>query len=240
MKKRQATERNSAVEAAHVAEWVRLLGKKPDLSFVRREIEILAHHEAAHVAARMFTGLEVTHITLVSVMPDAASNSLGRERSERNFSELTLEAAHWPLKRSRGRSLLLHCLAGVGAENRLKNEGRGALAEEVLYQDCETWEEEGSDFYRAKKIAGLLARPGAPAHRVLELAATWTEEMIAMPAVWTAVERIAAMLLESGEIDDIDEICKVCNGIIDGAHRLPRWRRRIYFTAAEIRGMSGD
>jgi len=240
MKKRRAAKRNPAVEAAHVAEWVRLIGKKPNLSFVRREIEIIAHHEAAHVAARMFTGLEIGHITLVSIMPDAASNTLGRERSERNFSELTLEAAPWPFKRSRGRSLLLHCLAGVGAENRLKNEGRGALAEEVLYQDCETWEEEGSDFYRAKKIAEILARPGVPAHRVLELAAIWTEEIIALPPVWTAVERIAAMLLEEGEIDDIGQIFKVCDGFIDSAYRLPRWRRRLYLTAAEIRAMSAD
>jgi hypothetical protein len=41
MKKRRAAKRNPAVEAALVAEWVRLLGKKPDLSFVRREIEII-------------------------------------------------------------------------------------------------------------------------------------------------------------------------------------------------------
>lgn len=219
----------SAVEAAHFAEWSRLAGgAKPSLTFLRKEIRRVAYHEAAHVAARMFTGHEASHVLLVSILPDAATDTLGRERSERNVSEVLLP--HYPddMKQANGRCLLLSLLAGRAAEDRL-DDSPSPLADEMALRWCETWEQEGTDFFRAEKIAGIMARPGFPAHRVLHLAAKWTEEMLAVPEVWATVERLAALLIERGEIADREEIESVCEGIVFMVGRLPRWKRRLFF-----------
>lgn len=201
------------------------LNPKAKPAILRRIIRRTAYHEAAHVAARMFTGLESGHIIHVSIIPDANNN--GHVRSERNFAESCLASYPPPRKRSAGRCLLLDMLAGRGAEARIAapDDREDILDEDALWMEGE---HEGTDLYRAQRVAKIIAWPHMPAYRVLTLAAKWTEEMLTSPSVWATVERLAAMLLERGIIEDRDEIMAACNGIICAAWKLPKWRRRLH------------
>jgi hypothetical protein len=216
----------SAVEAAHLAAWEPIGGEKTSLAFIRKIIRRTAYHEAAHTAARMFTGHEAAHVVMVSILPDAATDTLGRERMERAISEPYLASYPDQIKQACGRCLLLGMLAGRAAEARL-DDSRDRFADEVTWRECESWEDEGTDFFRAARIAEIMARPGVPAHRVLRLAASWTVEMLDVPEVWETVEQLASVLIVRGEIADPDELFGACEAIRNMAFRLPKWRRRL-------------
>lgn len=83
----------------------------------RQALRLTAYHEAAHVAARMFTGLEANHLVSVSIIPD--SECEGHAKSERNAAIGMLQSYPPPKIRTAGRCLLLTLLAGRGAEARL-------------------------------------------------------------------------------------------------------------------------
>jgi hypothetical protein len=197
-----------------------------------------AYHEAGHVAARMFTGLEAGHLVLVSIIPDGDTD--GRETSERNLTERALCAnapdTHYPraLKRTHGFCLLLGLLGGRGAAARI---AAPEDLEDILDPDSEDWDICGTDLSRAWTVAEIMARPGMPARRVLALAAKWTEEMLALPDVWRTVERLAAMLLQRGTIEDRNEIMAACDGILYAGMKLPKWKRRLLPTKAEQKAM---
>jgi hypothetical protein len=236
-KARGMSEALSPVEAAHLEDIIRLIGGAPDLGVLRDLIKGLAYHEAGHVVGRMFTGHEAGHVVLVSIIPDG--QTLGRERSERNLGAVALSSYPAPLKRSTGRCILLGLLAGEAAQGRIKGSRPGWLEEETFFRESETWEEEGTDFFRAERIAEIMAGPKNPPHVVLRWAARWAEEMVALPEVWATVETLAELLIERGEISDPEEIFDLCRGVLDMAHRSPKWKRRLFFSAAETKAMFG-
>jgi len=198
-----------AVKAA--PEWIR--------GMVRRT----AFHEAGHVAARMFNGFEAGHIVHVSIIPDATNNGHTRVRA---CAELILKHYPPPMKRSAGRCLLLDLLAGRGAANRVADpeDREDILDEDALWMEGE---QEGTDLFRALRVAEIMARPGMPARRVLALAEKWTVEMLALPDVWRTVETLAGMLLDRGTIEAA-EIMPACENILGMSMNLPKWRRRLH------------
>jgi hypothetical protein len=210
------------------------LAVKANTSTIRGMSRRTAYHEAGHVAARMFTGLDSGHIIHVSIIPEGEMD--GHERSERNTAEFALDAYPPPLMRTVGRCLLLGMLAGRGAEARVAvpEDREDILDEGALF---EQGEEEGTDLFRALRIADIMAGPRMPARRILEQAAKWTDEMLALPDVWRCVETLAGMLLERGTIEDADEIMAVCDGILYASLKLPKWKRRLSVTKAEVEAM---
>jgi hypothetical protein len=219
------------IEALERAEGCSMAGAMTTPDYIRSRVRTVAYHEAAHVAARMFTGQEAAHIVFVSIIPE--SDTDGRERSRMNIAEIALAHYPPPMMRAAGRCLLLALLAGRGADVRI---AAPEYREDILDDDA-LWmegEQEGTDLFRALRIADIMARPGIPAYRVLSLAAKWTEEMLALPDVWRCVETLADMLLERGVIEDIDEIMAVCKPILGAGLILPKWRRRLGVTKAEL------
>jgi hypothetical protein len=227
----------SPVEAAYLEDTIRLMGQAPDLSHLRDLIKSIAYHEAGHVIGRMFTGQDTAHITLVGIIPDQAN--MGRVRTERNFTEMFLDSRPAPLKRQDGRCLLLGLLAGEAAQARVDGFNPGWLEEEMSLRESDTWEDEGTDFFRAERIAEIMAGPKNPPHVVLRWAARWTEEMIALPKVWATVETFAGLLIERGEISDPEEIFRLCDGICGEAYKSPKWRRRLFPSKAEMQSLRG-
>ena len=196
---------------------------------IRKFMRETAYHEAGHYVARCFTGLEYSHVMFLSIMPDKINN--GRMRCERCITECTLESFSPSLQRPNGRKLLLEILAGAGVEIRIDDEGLGC--ESILYYwdnycDDEKYME-GTDYFRASRIATIMEKPHMPAHRILSLADKWTMEMLTIPVVWNAVETVADKLLELGEIngEELSNIIDTSTGFeVDFYRKLPKWRRR--------------
>lgn len=227
----------SPVEQAYLEDNIRLMGRAPDLSRLREYIKGIAYHEAGHVVGRMFSGQDAAHITLVGIIPD--QDNMGRVRVERNFTEMFLDSRPEPLKKRDGRCLLLGLLAGEAAQGRIEGSDPGWLEEEIFFRESDTWENEGTDYFRAERIAEVMAGPKNPAHVVLRWAARWTEEMIALPEVWAAIETLAGLLIERGEISDPEEIFRLCDGIFGAAYKSPKWRRRLFPSKAEMQSLRG-
>lgn len=116
-------------------------------------------------------------------------------------------------------------------EIRIDDEGLGC--ESILYYwdnycDDEKYME-GTDYFRASRIATIMEKPHMPAHRILSLADKWTMEMLTIPVVWNAVETVADKLLELGEIngEELSNIIDTSTGFeVDFYRKLPKWRRR--------------
>jgi hypothetical protein len=198
---------------------------------LRREIRKFAYHEGGHVVARMFTGVEAMHLRSVSIIPDGTT--AGRERSERNLREIFLLTTATTNENDLSRlitayTVLLELLAGRGAEMRI---AAAPELENILDPDAMWMEgtQQGTDLFRAQRIAESVARPGRPALRILRLTEKWTIEMLTVREVWCAVERLASMLLERGAIEDLGEIRDVCREALGLIYRLPEWRRRLHF-----------
>lgn len=219
----------TSIERQVVSAWkAEGLDVKASAEWIRAKVRRTAFHEAGHVAARMFTGHEASHIVHVSIIPDGQNH--GHERSYM-FSESFLE--RWPpaAMRSAGRCLLLGLLAGRGCEAVVAEpEDR----EDILDEDALWWEgeEQGTDLCRALRIADIMARPGMPARRILSLAEKWTVEMLELPEVWRTVETLSALLLARGVLEQ-SEIFPVCESIEYLGLTLPKWRRRL---AAKLPG----
>ena len=227
------TDTLTKTERRFVEAWERSEGRAIQCTpeWIRGKVRRVAYHEAGHVAARMFTGQEARNIVHVSIIPDGMND--GHERSERNIAEIALAAYPPPMMRGAGRCLLLALLAGRGAAARI-----AAPEDRIeILDDDDLWmegEQKGTDLFRALRVADIMARPYMPAYRVLNLAAKWTEEMLALPDVWHSVETLAGMLLDRGTIEDVDEIMAACDGILCAGLKLPNWKRRLTMTKAEI------
>ena len=208
------------------------LGDKPPPAEIRDIVRQVAYHEAGHVAARHFTGKNVSNTVRVSIIPD--QNSDGHMASERYTGVPMIRCLPPPLQRTEGRCMLLELLAGRGAEARIAPPDEGF---EILFEDADDGEgeEETSDLFRVWQIADILSRRYMPIGRVLGLAEQWTVEMLALPPVWEAVERLAGLLLERGTIDDMDELFTVCDRIEYSNFKSRKWRRRLELTRAEAR-----
>jgi hypothetical protein len=196
-----------------------------DLPHIQQIIHRTAYHEAAHYAARWFTMLEVTHVLTVSIKPQGYK--WGIVTSERPFTRSGLASAidRW----FDGMTLLIMDLAGHCTDMILEQEDRGG-ASVIEYCLEEGMDDEGTDYDHAFKVANLMARPFMPAYRILFLAERWTREMLHIPAIWTAIERVAHALIKGGElsgdvaydiVSDIDPPTIFSSG-------YSRWRRRLF------------
>lgn len=209
-----------------------------NIAFFRDMMKRTACHEAAHLVTRMFTGLEASHVQLVSIIPDRKTN--GRMRCERPFAERYLQHVPFQLQRSQGYCLLLEYLAGYGATMIMEGPECETLwdylCDELAIDD--EWYEEGTDLYRADRIAGILSRPHFSKDRILGMTGQWTLEMLRIPAIWDAVEAIAAMLISQGEITTAgnDEVFSNIQKDLDvpQAMKIPKWFRRLYGTLSSL------
>ena len=199
---------------------------------IRKFMRETAYHEAGHYVANCFTGLDLYHVVLLSIMPDKIHN--GRMTSVGSSTEPLLGRFPPSLKQSNGRMLLLKVLAGAGVDTLLDDEGQGC--ESILdywenYFDDDKYTE-GTDYFRAHRIATIMEKPYMPAGRILSLADKWTMEMLTIPVVWNAVETVAGKLLELGEIngEELFNIIDTSTGFeVDFYRKLPKWRRRLAF-----------
>ncbi len=201
---------------------------------IREKMRRTAYHEAGHFAARCFTQLELSHVLTLSIIPK--NGSVGRMISERPFAEQMLPSYPPFLQRSNGRMLLLENLAGMGAETILvQSEGWESILDYWQYNYCDE-EEEGTDMFRAIRIAKIMVQPHMPVNRILKLADKWTLEMLRMPAIWNAVETIAGKLIEQGEIANVN---KELSAIIYGSNFpsifcFTKWKRRFLKCEVDI------
>ena len=188
-----------------------------------------AFHEAGHVVASAFVGHEWGHISHLSIIPDEATE--GRILIERSLGE-TLLAAYPPhFATPLGRVILIFLLAGRAAERRLRDD-----CEEVLHIDAMDLATEGSDLFRAKKVAQNMAHKNMPCDRILDLASKWTTEMLELPLVWSATEKLAGLLLEHGTLDDRRIWDEVCSPIMRLGFKLPAWKRRLQVVVPNLKG----
>ena len=215
-----------------------------DPAAFRQALRLTAYHEAGHVAARMFTGLEANHLLSVSIIPD--SECEGHAKSERNVAIGMLQSYPPPKIRTAGRCLLLTLLAGRGAETRLNPRKKKAapnlqarlLQSQILVPLSREWETPDTDLFHAWRVATIMRESRKEyIWRVLERAEIWTIEMLAMPPVWASVEKLANMLLERGTIADPDEIDEACDEIRYLGITQPKWYRRLVPTLAERKAM---
>lgn len=200
---------------------------------IRESMSRTAYHEAGHFAARCFTQLEITHVVKISIMPD--EYTLGRITSEReltrwsfhaeSLSPVSQEIRTW--KRADGIRLLLHDLAGYGADVLSDPDGEWESLcdyyDENYFED--DWEE--SDLAKSYETANLMAPGYMPASRIIRLADRWTLEMLRIPAVWNIVEVTRKRLVEHGELTfhELEDLAWDCKETI---HHIPKWRRRVF------------
>jgi len=198
----------------------------------RESMRRTAYHEAGHFAARLFTQLEVSHVVRISIIGN--EKCIGYVRSERPYAESSLESYPPPLQRIQGRMLLLKTLAGLGAETILdQSEEWESISDYRECNYCDDANKEGTDIFRASRIAQIMAKFYMPANRILKLADKWTLEMLRMPAVWNAVETVAGKLIKQGEIAHDELYDLVDDSVYPNIKALPKWRRRLPFTREE-------
>jgi len=204
-----------------------LTRRRPDrritVQRLRLMMRLIAYHEAGHVVARMFTGTEFSHVVRLSIAPN--DESLGRETTELCTEEATIEACpSQAQKHSAGKRLLITLLAGRGAIARLSGHDSRFR---ILDADPEEWEVEGSDVFRAERVAGIMAGAAQPHWHFLQEAEKWTTEIMDMPVVWKCVKRLAGRLIKDGSIEG-DAIMDCCDEVSLLGVSLPKWRRRLY------------
>lgn len=203
------------------------------LPWIREMVKATAYHEAGHFAARCFTQLEFSHVQRISILPDMKTQ--GRVTSERNFTAHSLASYPPPLQRSNGRMLLLMNFAGTGAEIIVSGEFESILeCWDCLAEFDDNYDDETTDYFKARRIAGIMARPGYPAHQILNLAEKWTLEMLRIPAVWNVVETVGNALIERGEISDDDLYDMTESFGCPTCFHIPKWRRRLLTKPGEM------
>ena len=76
-----------------------------------------------------------------------------------------------------------------------------------------------------------------PVRRTLILADKWTLEMLRTPALWSAVETMASMLIKRGEITNVDgeltDLVEQYHPYTPKFYQLPRWSSRLNLRPAE-------
>ncbi len=206
---------------------------------IRRIMKQTAYHEAGHFAARCFTRLELSHVVKVSIIPDKCS--AGRITSERNFARWSLLEERIPVsqdvctwKRAQGIMLLLHDLAGYGADILSDPDEEWASICDYCYENYFDDDEDEGDMSRSYETANLLEPGYMSASRILRLADRWTLEMLRIPAVWNIVEVTHQRLLEHGELT-LDELEDLAWNGQQTIYDNPKWRRRVFKELAKKR-----
>jgi hypothetical protein len=205
------------------------LAQAHDLQTLREHVRHVAFHEAAHVVARAFVGHEWGHISHLSIIPNEATS--GHIVAERPLGESLLAAYPPQFAKPLGRVILISLLAGRAAERRLSDD-----CVEILDIDSMDLDTEGSDLFRAKKVAQNMAHKNMPCDRILDLASKWTTEMLELPLVWSATEKLAGLLLEHGTLDDRRIWDEVCSPIMRLGYKLPAWKRRLQIVVPKLKG----
>lgn len=178
-----------------------------------------AFHEAGHVAARMFTALEASHVVSVSIIP--SDNYMGLMGMDDCFTEVTLGDSPKEMMQRQGNQFLMCFLSGRASEELAFDYKR----EDVLEINSDEWEIEGSDLYRAMRVAHTMA--GKRAWKILERAEAWTTEMLEIPLVWKTVEKLASILIKKGSIEGNDRIMDLCDKIYMMGFLMPEWKKRL-------------
>lgn len=226
---------SNAVEGRVVKAWMRETRQdclsKAMIEIIRRRTHETAFHEAGHVVARLFTGHEAGHIQIVSIIPEA--ESLGYVRANRTISERCLDQYPEFLRQTSGRCLLIGMLAGRVAEDRVRTD---AEREAIVDFNGDEWEMEGSDLFRCARISSIMAHKHMSQNRILRLAEKWTKEMFDIPQVWSACDRLAEALLNSGTVRPA-KIEKLCGDVCDMAMSIPVWKRRLLLSQKQIEAM---
>ena len=128
------------------------------------------------------------------------------------------------MKQSTGRQLLITLLAGRGAIAHLSGHDHRFC---ILDADDEEWEIEGSDLFRAHRIAKIMAGAGQPPWPLLQEAEQWTTEIMDIPVIWKCVKRLADRLIRHGSIEG-DAIMDCCDEVSLLGVTSPEWRQRLY------------
>lgn len=198
---------------------------RPTPEEVREQMKVVAFHEAAHVVARFFSAIDAGHTESVSIIP--GGGSLGREVFSTSFATAGWSPKHAVWQLAVGRALLLQILAGRGAEYLICTKGRpepvyNPRAFDLIFI--------GTDLSEAQDLAKRMAMPGLSSHRILKEAAKWTLKMLKIPVVWSAVKRLAQLLLERGEVNDFDLILSTCREVFCLVLRRnsPQWKRYLF------------
>jgi hypothetical protein len=206
------------------------LTKPAHTSLVRDWLAMSAYHEAGHVAADAFTWNRIGHIQSVSVLPDETTLARVIYDTPIPADIQGLARLPEPFERCLGRKILLSLFAGSLAQLRpLRSVYRTLLRNHAGGEQ---------DVKRAREVAEIMVGPGGPAKRVLALTEKWTAEMLALPDVWRCVRTLARVLFERGTIEDRDEIMAACEGILGMGLKLPKWKRRLCPTRAELEQMT--
>jgi hypothetical protein len=228
----------SHVEIEIAEKWLESIGVDNDWllepknrDFLRMRIKKIAYHEAGHFAAKMFTGLELSHTQLLSIIPNEDSN--GQMKCERSYTEALLEQMPFEMQITNGLRLLMTQYAGYATAMILdKSEYKNLLqylrAEEegeMLYDDINSI----SDLNRARRICRILAIHYMPEARIHRLARGWTLEMLRIPEIWHAVETVAEVLISKGKItNDKNELSDLIDFLnVKSIFMIPKWKRRI-------------
>ena len=197
-----------------------------DREALRARLKEIAYHEAGHVAARVFTWQEPSHICQISIMPKA--ESMGRVTIERPSVMCIVESGGYSdsIRRAQGYQLLLFLLAGDMAAE--------AATGDLADFDLDEWfddfiDEDGTDAAQARRVAGAMSKPGWPSYKILDTARRWTAEMLMLPEVWQHIEGLANRLLDIGVVIGTDLDAFLSDSATLGlSMRLPKWRRRLH------------
>lgn len=224
----------SDVEKLFAKNWLKFLDADTALELVsenpdglRKVMRETAFHEAGHFIARIFTGLDLSRIVEISIIPGRFT--IGHIRVTA-VSETCLNQLPPPAKWSKGFRLLLEILAGEWSYLILEKFPYQSILDYFHEEEKKEEFDEGSDYDRAVKIADVMARHYMTEGRILGLADKWTREMLTIPNVWNAVEAVAEILVSKGKItsknNEISDLIDTLN--VPSIYGIPKWTRRIF------------
>ncbi len=211
-------------------------------------VDAVAFHEAGHAVAHAFLGVGFRGATIIT---HAEDKMLGRVTGQPMdspwiFKDMVGDPSAMAALARGHRSKMLFLHAGPAAESKYSYPGDAAwapgliMAREAIRRRAsvaaimeDVWMEppEGTDAEKLLQFAWLI-RQQEPQHSmegILQETARWTNEMLAIPEVWNAVEQVARLLLKHGTLEG-DDGCPVHDAVkpIRGlALRHPAWVDRI-------------
>ena len=145
---------------------------------VTKTLQATAYHEAAHAVVAWREGIKVT---AVSIEPDETSN--GRVSHRNPLAGIQLESDGSTRARLRVESLIRVLFAGAVAQKKFNPRG---FQTHHIREDSE----------RTADLILRIVGSAGEASAYLKLLYIRTENALALPHVWEAVERLAAQLLD--------------------------------------------